>query len=269
MATVTQTAPVVVSVNKYGYKIDGQFYRRVTTVLKMLPKEALVYWAAREVAEFAFEFRESWEGLPKKAAEDVLKKAPWRHRDGRADRGTAIHRAIHAYVENRPLPELDEDTLDAAIAAESFMRDFGIKPKAAELTVFSRSLGVAGTLDLWGPVGIDNWIVDFKTGKDVYPDQALQLACYGSFEYAILDGKVVDWGPARAQHIAVVHIHERYPNGYGVYEVLPDRERLYRVFRALAWLKTEWKDPFDSRFGKGAKEQMFGEPFTGTNGGSA
>ena len=74
METVTQAAPVEVSVNRYGYKIDGGFYRRVTTVLKMLPKEALVYWAAREVAEFAYEYRDSWEGLPKKAAEDVLKK---------------------------------------------------------------------------------------------------------------------------------------------------------------------------------------------------
>ncbi len=56
---------VAFSRNRFGYEVNGQRLRRVTTLLNGIPKDALPAWAAREVATFAYEHREAWAGLGK------------------------------------------------------------------------------------------------------------------------------------------------------------------------------------------------------------
>jgi hypothetical protein len=62
----------------------------------------------------------------------------------------------------------------------------------SEATVYSPAESYAGTLDAVVKIGGRTLLVDYKTGKDIYPDVALQLAAYAHAEYVLLaDGTSV------------------------------------------------------------------------------
>ena len=268
-AETANAKDVTVTRNRYGYEIDGEYYRRVTTFLRGIPKNWLGNWAAKSVAEFAVEHRESWGELPKTDAVKLLKGAPWSKRDDAGDRGTAVHETVEAIVRGQPIPDnLTEDELDCAIAAEAFLKERGSTVLASELTVFSPTYGYAGTLDLWD---IDKdglfWILDYKTSAGVYAEHAIQQAAYRNAEYAVINkrevpgkaekwtGKVIPWGPEKGERLGIVHVRA---DGATLYPIRYT-DRLWTVFRAAAHVKL-WQLDTDDFAGKTPREAVYGEP---------
>ncbi|MQA91963.1 MAG: hypothetical protein GEU90_17365 [Gemmatimonas sp.] len=255
--------------DRYGYKMNGDYFRRVTTLLGGIPKPALTGWAARTVAEFAVEHKDSWTDLPPTDAVKLLKGAPWSQRDDAADRGSAVHAAVEAYLKDRPLPDgLTEDEFDCAVAVEAFLRQHVAKVLAVELTVISVTREYAGTLDLWA-LGRDGhtYILDWKTSGSVYVDHAVQLAAYANAEYAIAskrpaaqagkeevwNGTLIEWGPEKAQRLGIVHVR---PDGATLHPV-NYTSRLWHVFRAAAFTK-RWQLDTDNH-NRTPREHVFGE----------
>lgn len=95
-----------------------------------------------------------------------------------ADRGTAVHAAIALDLAG----ELDEETLDPAVAPyllgfRQFMLDVMPISILSEEVVFSEKYQYAGTMDWYGSLAGRRCIVDFKTGKP--PGWAgMQMAAY-------------------------------------------------------------------------------------------
>lgn len=245
---------VEVKRNRYGYEVEGTFLRRVTTHLRGIPKPWLGGWAAKEVAGFAVEHTDQWLPLVEAGkttdAMKMLKGAPWSKRDDAADRGSAVHAAIEAFLNDAPLPDgLNEEEEDCALAAMAFLDRFLAEPLAAELTVFSRTHDYAGTLDLWC---VDQegtrWIIDFKTSKDVYAEHAVQQVAYQRAEWAVVEkvatgkpdeerwrGRLIQWGPERAEKLGILHVT---PDGAQLHEIEQGvTGRLWTVFRAAKVLK--------------------------------
>lgn len=266
-----EASTVTVVRNRYGYTIDDQFFRRVTTFCQGIPKPWLGTWAAKEVAEFAYGNREAWASLPATDAVKLLKGAPWSKRDDAADRGSAVHAVLEAIVRNTPLPDTlhTEDELDCAIAAETFLKRFVGRFLASELTVYSPKHGYAGTLDLWclDTDGLP-WIIDFKSGRSVYAEHAVQQAAYHNAEYAVVrkqpcgmgseekwTGRVISWGPNRALRLGVLHVR---PDGATLHPIRYS-ERLWTVFRAAAHTKL-WQLDVDDYGGKTPRERVYGPP---------
>lgn len=260
--------------NKYGYKVPGGFERRVTTLCNGIPKDALPPWAARTVAECAILRPEEWENLPNnKEKIDYLKKRPWAQRDAAGDRGTAVHRTLDAIVHNQPLPDdlETEDELACAIAAEDFLKAGGWQPLGTEITVFNHRVGYAGTFDLLAddPYGV-RWILDWKTGKGIYPNMAVQQVAYHNAEFAIVrkrdagkpgeerwTGELIPWGPDKVARLGIVHVR---PDGAQLYPIRPEmHERLWKTFRAAAHVKMFLLDT-DSAFGRRPREAVYEEP---------
>lgn len=190
----------------------GERYWSVTTILQALPKDALKFWAAKVVAEFAVDRAKTWYTMSREEAVDWLKREPLRFTGERADYGTAVHAAAEAYALKKPLR--GDFTDEERAAAGQFLRYVKLlEPRfvASEAPVFNRTQKYAGTLDsivefridrlleLWGP-GLIPWtpregrdtvtlLVDYKTGGDVeegrgvYPEVALQLAAYARAEF--------------------------------------------------------------------------------------
>lgn len=275
IASLTQEAEeskeITILRNRYGYTVDGQFLRRVTTFCGGIPKPWLGGWAAKEVAEFAVENREAWSSLPKTDAMKLLKGAPWSKRDDAGDRGTAVHEALEAVVRGKPLPDTlqTEDELDCAIAAEAFLEQFVGRYLASELTVYSMKHGYAGTLDLWctDKSGVP-WIIDFKTSGAIYAEHAIQQAAYHNAEYAVVQkkpcgqgdeekwtGRVIPWGPTRALKLGILHVR---PDGATLHPI-HYTDRLWTVFRAAAHTKL-WQLDVDSYKGKTPRERVYDEP---------
>lgn len=259
---------VAVKRDRFGYKCEGHFFRRVTTLLGGIPKPALTGWAAKSVAEFAVEHKAAWETLSPTDAVKLLKGAPWTKRDDAADRGSAIHAAVEAYSTGAELPDgLTEEEFDCAVAVEAFLRRHVAKILAVELTVFSVTHGYAGTLDLWA-LGADGcqWIFDYKSSSGIYTDHAVQLAAYANAEYAVVDkkangagpeawdGKLIKWGPERAQKLGIVHVR---PDGATLHPV-NYTERLWHVFRSAAFTKLWQLDTDDYK--RSPRERVFGDP---------
>jgi hypothetical protein len=265
---------VTVTRNRFGYEIAGggksRKLRRVTTLLSGLPKPALVGWAAREVAEFAIEHKEEWANLPKADALKLLKGSPYSKRDAAGDRGSAIHAALEAVVDDTPLPEgLTEDEDACAAAAMGFLGDLGGTFLATELTVFNFTVGggYAGTLDLWhlADDGTTS-VIDWKSSKGIYADHGVQQAAYANAEWALVgaetngkeeswEGKLIPWKKEYSQKLSVCHVE---PTGTTLHTVR-DPEKLWKIFQAAAYIKG-WQLDTDSYRGKEPREEVYETP---------
>jgi len=181
----------------YQHPVTGVEVPSVTTILSVLDKPALPRWAALEVATYAVEHRDSWQGLPARDAVELLKKAPWGKTKNAADAGTDAHAHCEALLKGTatPLPKQDLfsplygkalENVEALIAA--------VKPQpiAIEATAWSNGHGYAGTFDGLHIIDGQVTLVDLKTSKAVYPDYALQLAAYRFADSVLLpDGSEV------------------------------------------------------------------------------
>jgi len=269
-----ETAPTVqVTRNKFGYQVDGEKFRRVTTLLNGIPKDALYFWGKKVVAEFAWEHQDVWTGLTKEDAIKLLKGSPESQKEKAGVRGTAVHDALEALVLGRPLPEdLNEEELHLVGGATAFLNQRKSKILASEMIVFNRTEGYCGTLDLWD-IDADGtpWILDYKTSKNVYPNHAVQQVAYQRAEFAIVqmkkvpgkgkteawEGKLIPWSQEYCQRLGVIHVE---PSRTTLYEVA-DADRLWRVFRASAYIK-DWLLATNSFAGKTPREETYLEPIT-------
>jgi hypothetical protein len=193
---------------------EGQRYWSVTTLLKGVPKEALIQWSANVTAESAIDDIDLWRQHLRRRGRNATIKTLSRVRFDRneeaIDRGVAVHAAVQAWVLDMPLPsdltDLEERYVMQFLA---FLEAHQPEILAAELTVFNRSQWYAGTLDLIAKLprlpGAPLMLVDSKTGSGVYPESALQLSAYRRAEFAeIQDGRIVEMPAVDA--CAVLHL---------------------------------------------------------------
>jgi hypothetical protein len=230
---------------------DGIEYPSVTTILKAIPKEALMYWAAKSVAESAVESYELLGKLIEKDPADAvkwLKGTPWGQRDKAALDGTTLHDLCEAWItgdtqtSDHILRKMDSPSVKAkARQLEHCLDTLDVHWVQTEVVVLNREVGYAGTVDLvgiiqdealcarFGTVPALSVTFDIKTGKGVYPETALQLAAY---RYA----------PERLDHVdgtlttntltdkaAVIHITDE---SWAVIPVVSD-PKTYTMFKEL------------------------------------
>lgn len=174
----------------------------VTSVIGMLPKQFLKFWAAKLVAETAvdsFDFLERMlHTSGRDAVVDHLKNAPNRYTKLRANVGSEAHdlfeRMIRGEAVRRVHPDLEPYRRNFA----AFLHDVNPELVRAEDIAWSDTHQYAGSFDailrVWvikredGKLFIDSTrsalsepvllMVDWKTSKDTYPDVALQMSAY-------------------------------------------------------------------------------------------
>lgn len=214
------------------YTINGQSLWSVTTILSNgLPKPAIAGWQARTIAEYAtanhrtiaamlgaVRLRKSDDGQtfivsdPDAVAGvvDWLKGAPWRESERKMNIGSAVHAEAEAVQLGTPRPEPLPTIAPFVESFRHFLDDFGPAIEMTEATVFSVAESYAGTLDAIMTIGGRRVLVDFKTGKAIYPDVALQLAAYAHAESVLLDdGTTVPMLPVDGA--AALHLREYDP----------------------------------------------------------
>ena len=148
------------------YIIDGTKYRRVSTILGVINKPALVGWAKRitlEEVDRILRDEDTHDGLATLFADptDVsdaytgwvdrvienAKLASDHKRDEAANKGTSIHEEIQSVL---------TDSEDIALSPQAYhavqyLQDNGITLEATELTVWDSTNRIAGTCDWVGP----------------------------------------------------------------------------------------------------------------------
>ena len=182
----------------------------VTSITGILDKPALIPWAVNSTLEVIKDALAPGQEYSEVYLEEVLKAAKDASQNIKreaAGRGTSIHKEVErslrsdeGYVTDNP----------GASAILSFLGHSSITPECVERKVYSRRHRYSGTLDC---IGRDRdgglVLLDWKTGKDVYPEFLLQTAAY-VIAYEEETGDEI-----KRRIICVVKENEVIPHEYG------------------------------------------------------
>jgi len=179
------------------YDIDGETYPSVTHILGCIGKPALINWAANQertlVLDAAADLYLDVAGTPpmsrpayvatlqarcgkQKAHKKALEKA--------GDIGSQVHALIEWNLRRAlkqtvgPEPRVVDDAQWAFMAFQDWAASVSLRPRFIEQTVWSKTYGYAGTMDLLADVNGVLTLVDFKTGKAIYGEAHLQNVAY-------------------------------------------------------------------------------------------
>ena len=212
--------------------------------------DVLDHWAARG-AEYVTQLREQGMKLeridesPRGLALRYLKGEPDRVRDKAADRGSAVHESaetfvldrvregVRFYADTEGLPEFEPDIAPHMNGLVNWLNDHRPRIIATEATVYNRTQAYAGTGDLWAWFFIEGrWVllcVDYKSGRAIYPDVALQTAAYARGEFIGGADLVTEHPVPVAEGTAVLHLSPKAPRGY-VFRRLRYDDAVYNAF---------------------------------------
>lgn len=155
------------------YHIQSKRYDAVTNALKAFNKPGLVVWGMREAAKVGT-------ANPSLSIEGVI-SAVYQQRDTAGNIGTMLHHIAEDKVSGKKI-DIDKLTPSLQPYVKALLKFFDeIKPKVihTEAIVFNTEHGFAGTLDLMATLHNDTvWILDYKTGKNIYPENGLQQVAY-------------------------------------------------------------------------------------------
>lgn len=168
----------------------------VTSVVGMLPKPFLQYWAAKVVAQHAVRFAGTVVELAIKDPEgavDWLKGAPRRDTSNAAVRGDDVHNLVETIARGEPTPRrLHPELRSYADGFRSLCDQLEPEFLHLETTVDHPLLGYMGTGDWWAKIDAGKFpggdkghvltiIGDNKTTRSgVHAEVAIQLAAYAN-----------------------------------------------------------------------------------------
>jgi predicted RecB family nuclease len=162
------------------YKIDGEQYPSVTTIIKCLDKPALVPWASKMQRE-ADALTAATAESPRAAAELILASpnAAYAKSAKAADIGTEAHTAVEAYLKGeKQIPKLSEAAESCFQSWLKWWEGSGLKAVGIETVVHSSKYEYAGRIDLLAEKKGKQYVLDWKSGKDIYPEAHLQNIAY-------------------------------------------------------------------------------------------
>jgi hypothetical protein len=181
----------------YQIEENGPEYPSVTSILSVIGKPALIAWSAKVerelVTNVSCKLYQDVAGTPRMSPEAYLMSLTSRLGKERAgqkllQKAGDIGTQVHALIEWDLRASLMEDAgpsphiVDAAqwgyMAYQDWKKSVHLKPIWIEQTVYSKQHGYAGTMDLLAEVNGKLTIVDWKTGKAIYPEAYLQNAAY-------------------------------------------------------------------------------------------
>jgi len=201
---------------------------------------------------------------------DQIRNASNRTRDTAGKAGSQAHDLIEHYILtiaegsswdwDVSLGGAPEPVKQIIARFQDFEREWEPEWEATELTVFNATAGYAGSLDFIAHIpllGEGLTLGDFKTGRGVFPETALQMAAYRHAEFVETAGHKASVPMPKTERSIVVHLRpdddksyqDKHPKSY--YEVIPmdTGEEVFEMFKyvtQVAWFTREggdWQHP--------------------------
>jgi hypothetical protein len=178
------------------YDIDGKQLPSVTTILSAIGKPALVAWSANVERDLVLKVSNE---LYQDAPAEKMSPAAWHttmlNRLGKTKahtremaKASEIGTQAHALIEwtlraemmqdAGPTPQISDKAMWAFSSWERWRKSVHLKPIFIESVVWNEEYGYAGTMDLLAEVNGVVTVLDWKTGKAVYPEAFLQNVAY-------------------------------------------------------------------------------------------
>src|SRR5262249_2687102 len=111
-------------------------------------------------------------------------KAADREKQRAATIGTAVHAGIEWHLRRAvgdnpgPAPAVPDAAVWAVESWKDWAKTVALQPLVIERTVYCIRCGYAGTLDLYARVEDRLTVIDWKTGRAIYPEAFLQNVAY-------------------------------------------------------------------------------------------
>ncbi len=138
-----------------GHEINGTWYPRVTSIVDIKAKPALLYYYG-EHESYAH-------------AQAAMDKS--------AEEGTLVHKVIEAIMVGQD-PYVPEQVMPVVNAFREFSQQTTIVPHQIEKQVISKKHGYAGSLDVLAEISGKLGVLDIKTSQSIYRDYGIQTAAY-------------------------------------------------------------------------------------------
>ncbi|MGI5404139.1 hypothetical protein ACQEVG_32755 [Streptomyces sp. CA-135486] len=206
----------------------------VTSVVGMLPKDFLTFWAAKESAEAAVTNWDIVSQLVQRdpaGAVDYLKNAHRRKSKSASDLGSAAHDMFERQARGDIINprHVHSDIKPHVRWFDEFLQELQPEFLHLEETVWSDTHLYAGSFDAIARIDGEVVVLDWKTSKAVYDSVALQLSAYRYADRIIRadDGESIDV-PEMAGG-AVLHVR---PEGWSFVPV-ECGPKVFEAFKAL------------------------------------
>lgn len=162
----------------HQYKLDGKRLQSVTSALGVIGKPQLIYWSANMAADFLIECINDGRTITTIEIEEARRKHTEKKNDAAAT-GKLVHEWVENYVKTgaSELPE-NEQVLNGVLAFLKWVKEHDVKFLSAERMVYSKSHKYVGTMDAEAYVDGKLCVVDYKTGKKIYPEARFQTSAY-------------------------------------------------------------------------------------------
>lgn len=153
------------------YWVEGKPYVSVTNVLSVIAKPGLQFWYGKMVYQAIIK-------NPSLSQQEAL-AMPGIESGKAKSRGTNVHKVVELFEKHLDgSKEVPEAMAGYYKALCKWFADTKVKIIAHEQTVWSHKYQYAGTADLLVKKGKERWLLDVKTGKEIYPEAFLQLSAY-------------------------------------------------------------------------------------------
>lgn len=167
---------------KHIYSIEGKVIDGVTTILKIIDKPALMYWAVNQACDYIdknLPLGVKIDEIQKKALLDGAKAAHRKKSTDAADHGAILHDWIEKHIKGFK-PELPVNPIlqESAKQFLKWEKENNVVFKASEKKVLSLKYSYVGTLDFTATINGKRVVGDLKTSNGIWDEYWLQLAAY-------------------------------------------------------------------------------------------
>jgi len=192
------------------YKIDNERVPSATTILGLLNKPALVFWANQM-------------GLDGINTRNYV--------DDKAQIGTLTHKMVECYCNGEEIDytnyEFDQfETAEIAYAKwETFIFQQKFKPIENETMLVSDAYRFGGQIDIYAELNGKKALIDIKTCKSVHFEQFLQLSAYHH---------LLKESGREVETIMICRIGRDKDEGFEIKEItLEQSKKLFEIFLSL------------------------------------
>ena len=174
--------------SRHFFSVNGKNVISVTGVTGVIDKSRpLIYWAVGLSKDYLLS------NLKDMIADDkgdrivtLIEEASKQHaqvKKAAADIGTQAHDWIERFIKaktKKDYPELPKDpqVYNGVSAFLKWVDEYDVKFLSSEKQVYSKKYQYAGIMDAEAVIKHKRCVVDFKTGKALYPEMRFQVAAY-------------------------------------------------------------------------------------------
>ena len=168
--------------SKHLYLVNNKKVDGVTSILGVLAKPALMYWAVNMTIEFFKGALKPGMALDELKIQALLVDGKLAHRkkkDAAADFGTMVHEWIEKHIKGEnPKPFVNEKLKNSCDKFLRWEKENKVEYIANERIVYSKKHNYAGKFDFLAKIDGKLWMGDIKTSSGIWDEYWFQTAAY-------------------------------------------------------------------------------------------